>query len=178
VDFDHALLVAGFGLAVNAASAVLLLHGHDEHGHDHNLRSAYLHVLADALTSVLAIAALLAGKLFGLRFVDPAMGIVGAGLVARWSIGLVRETSRVLLDRQAPDDVVGRIRSAIEVRGDRVSDLHVWRVSPDGFAAVLSVVGPDPLSPDGYRSLLPADLPLAHVSVEVHRCVHEGERPG
>ena len=106
-------------------------HSHDDHhAHDHNLRSAYLHVLADALTSVLAILALLAGKFAGLFWLDPAMGVVGAVLVARWSIGLVRTTSRVLLDRQGPEHVCADIRTAVEATGDTtVTDLHLWSVA-------------------------------------------------
>lgn len=183
VEFGHAIAVAVLGLAVNAASALVLTHGNEEHHdpgdpghdgehghqHDHNLRSAYLHVLADALTSVLAIVALAGGALLGWRFLDPVMGIVGAAVVTRWSVGLLRESGRVLLDRQAPDPVLARVRAAVEARrGDRVVDLHVWRVSPEGWAAILSVVSEDPLSPDGYRDLLPRDLALAHISVEVH----------
>jgi cation diffusion facilitator family transporter len=173
VQFGHAIAVAILGLVVNAVSAVLLLHD-EEHGHDHNLRSAYLHVLADAVTSVLAIVALLGGALLGWRFLDPLMGVVGGGVVLRWSVALLRESGSVLLDRQAPDAVLERIRASVEARAaDRVTDLHVWRISPEGLAAVVSVVSADPLSPDGYRTLLPADLGLAHVSVEIHECRHD-----
>ncbi len=160
-------------------------HGHDHdrgHGHahahapsrrhaDHNLRAAYLHVLADALTSVLAIAALLAGKYFGAAWLDPAMGFVGAFLVARWSRGLLRDTSRVLLDEQTPAPVLQRIRESIE-RGtdDRVADLHVWSVGPGLFAATISVVAGHPQPPDDYKRRLPEDLGLVHTIVETHRC--------
>lgn len=175
VAFSHAIAVAVLGLAVNAVSALLLTHDEEEHGHDHGLRSAYLHVLADALTSLLAIVALLGGAVLGWRFLDPLMGIVGALIVTRWSVGLLRESGHVLLDRQAPEPLLERIREAIEARpGDRVSDLHVWRVAPDGWAAVVSVVSEEPLTPDGYRGLLPPGLGLAHVSVEVHACRHSG----
>ncbi len=138
---------------------------------DHNLRAAYLHVLADALTSVLAIAALLAGKYLGAAWLDPAMGFVGAFLVARWSRGLLRDTSRVLLDEQAPPPVLQRIRESIE-RGtdDRVADLHVWSVGPGLFAATISVVAGHPRPPDDYKRRLPEDLGLVHTIVETHRC--------
>ena len=173
VDFGWAIAVAVLGLAVNAASALLLTH-EEEPGHDHNLRSAYLHVLADALTSLLAIGALLGGVLFGWTFLDPLMGIVGAVVITRWSVGLLRESGRVLLDRQAPEPVLQRIRGAVESRsGDRVTDLHVWQISPEGWSAIVSVISADPLSPDGYRAMLPENLGLTHVSVEVHACRHE-----
>jgi cation diffusion facilitator family transporter len=170
VAFGQAIAV--LGLVVNAVSAVLLTH-EEEHGHDHNLRSAYLHVLADAFTSLLAIGALLGGAFLGWRFLDPLMGIVGAVVITRWSIGLLRESGRVLLDRQAPEPLLAGIRAAIESRaGDRVTDLHVWRISPEGWSAIVSVVSPDPLSADGYRALLPDRLGLTHVSVEVLTCRH------
>jgi cation diffusion facilitator family transporter len=147
-----------------------LLHaGHDHH--DHNLRSAYLHVLADALTSFLAIFALLSAKLFGLAWMDPLMGIVGAVLVTRWSWGLLRETSRVLLDYQAPAPLREAIRAAIESHADeRVADLHVWSIGPAIYAAVVGLVTDAPKSAEFYKSLLPQDLGIVHVSVEVHPC--------
>ncbi len=179
--FDQAIVVAILGLVVNGASAWILgggQHGHEHHDHshhghahtDHNLRSAYLHVLADALTSVLAILALLSGKHLGLSWMDPAMGIVGAALVARWSWGLLRETARVLLDRQAPAGLLDGVRGAIENGGDdRVADLHVWSIGPGLFAASIIVVSDSPRSPDHYRDLLPRGSGLAHTIVEVHR---------
>jgi cation diffusion facilitator family transporter len=174
VEFGHAIAVAVLGLLVNAASALLLTH-EEEHGHDHNLRSAYLHVLADALTSLLAIVALLGGALLGWAFLDPIMGLVGAVVVTRWSVGLLRESGHVLLDRQAPEALLSRIRAAIEARpADRVTDLHVWRVAPEGWAAIVSILSEEPLTPDSYRALLPHDLGLTHVSVEVHACRHSG----
>jgi cation diffusion facilitator family transporter len=196
VAFSQAIAVAVLGLAVNAVSALVLTrderphdghdgeptarradHAHDHGaGHDHNLRSAYLHVLADAVTSLLAIGALLGGALLGWRFLDPLIGIVGAAVITRWSVGLLRESGHVLLDQQAPEPLLSAIREAVEARpGDRVSDLHVWRISPDGWSAIVSVVSDDPLSPDGYRALLPEGLDLAHVNVEVLPCPHAGE---
>ncbi len=201
VAFSQAIAVAVLGLAVNAVSALVLTHGqeahdgHDDghgrrgepsggragssHGHDHNLRSAYLHVLADAVTSLLAIGALLGGALLGWRFLDPLIGIVGAAVITRWSVGLLRESGLVLLDRQAPEPLLSAIREAIELRaGDRVSDLHVWRIAPDGWSAIVSVVSADPLTPDGYRALLPEGLGLAHVNVEVLPCPHADDANG
>lgn len=176
IAFNQAILVAVLGLIVNGASAVILghsgqNHGHDHKHHDHNLRAAYFHVLADALTSVLAIIALLAGKFHGLDWLDPAMGIVGALLVARWSLSLIRSTSQVLLDHQAPDGLRDRIRTAIE-NGDTasVSDLHVWSIGPNVYAAEIAVISDTPREPGFYRNLLPTDMGLAHVTVEVQRC--------
>ena len=138
-------------------------------GEDHNLRSAYLHVLADALTSFFAIFALLGGKMFGLNWLDPVMGIAGSLLVASWSWGLLRQTSSVLLDHQAPDPVQERVRAALEATGqDRVADLHVWSIGPGVWASEVSLVSCEPRSPDEYKARIPADLGLEHVTIEVH----------
>ena len=193
IALDQALLVAVAGLLVNGVSAWILagaghhhdhqhghphVHGHP-HRHDHNLRAAYLHVLADALTSVLAIVALLAAKLFGATWLDPVMGVVGAVLVTRWSLGLLRETSRVLLDMQLSGNPTERLRQAIEAQdGDRVADLHLWSIGPGIQAAALVVVSDAPHSPDHYRALIPADLHVVHATVEVHRCQHEDDARG
>ena len=136
-----------------------------------NLRSAYLHVLAGALTSVLAIVALLAGKLFGAWWMDPLMGLLGAALVAKWSWGLLRDTSGALLDRQAPEPVLRAVREAIEGATDnRLYDLHVWSVAPGAYAAALGVVTHAPREPGHYRALIPAGLGIVHATVEVQRC--------
>jgi cation diffusion facilitator family transporter len=128
-------------------------------------------VLADALTSVLAIFALLFGKYLGQQWLDPFMGLVGATLVVRWSWGLLRSSARVLLDLQAPDEVLEPIRKAIESEGDnRVSDLHVWSVGPGIYAAEIAIVSSRPRDPDDYYKLLPEELGLVHVTVETHRC--------
>jgi cation diffusion facilitator family transporter len=150
---------------------------HDHH--DHNFRSAYLHVLADALTSILAIFALLSGKYLGQQWLDPFMGLVGATLIVRWSLGFLRSSARVLLDLQAPDEVLGAIRNAIESEEDnRVSDLHVWSVGPGIYAAEIAIVSSQPLDPDDYYKLLPEELGLVHVTVETHRCAaHVREAP-
>jgi len=186
IAFNQAILVAVVGLLVNGLSMLILgtdhdhghTHDHDEHdhdherrsgAHDHNLVSAYLHVLADALTSVLAIVALLAAKYFGFNWMDPLMGIVGAVLVARWSLGLLRDTSAVLLDKSAPAELCAAVRNRVEaVDGNRVVDLHVWCIGLDLYAALLTVVTPTPRAPQHYKALLPDDLGIVHVTVEVH----------
>lgn len=169
IQFNQALFVAALGLIVNGASLAIL--GGPEIHHDHNFRSAFLHVAADALTSVLAIVALLFGKYLGQRWLDPLMGMVGATLVFRWSWGMLRSSSRVLLDLQAPDEVRGAIQKAIESEGDnRVSDLHVWSVGPGIYAAEIGIVSSRPLDPDSYYGLLPGELGLVHVTFEIHSC--------
>lgn len=180
IRFNQAIFVAVLGLIVNGAClAILGGHGSDGHDHhDHNFRSAYLHVLADALTSVVAILALLFGKYLGQQWLDPFMGLVGATLVVRWSWGLLRSSAHVLLDLQAPDAMLGTIRNSIESEGDnRVSDLHVWSVGPGIYAAEIAIVSSRPRDPDDYYKLLPGELGLVHVTVETHRCaadVREG----
>ncbi len=179
ISFDQALIVAVVGLAVNGFSAWILAstpheHGredHHDHHHDHNLRGAYLHVLADALTSVLAIVALLAGKLWGANWLDPAMGIVGAVLVTSWSIGLIRQSSRVLLDWQADTDTVTELQAAIENNTtDRVTDLHLWSIGHGIFSAQMTIVSDKPEPPSHYKSLIPSNLKVVHITVEVNRC--------
>lgn len=178
ISFDQALVVAVVGLLVNGFSAWLLAstpHNHEDeknhdHGHDHNLRGAYLHVLADALTSILAIVALLAGKFWGANWLDPAMGIVGAALVASWSIGLIRQSSRVLLDWQADKNTVMALRDSIEQETtDRVADLHLWSIGHGIFSAQITVVSDDPKPPSHYKSLIASKFKVVHVNVEVHR---------
>ncbi|MFZ3321457.1 MAG: CDF family Co(II)/Ni(II) efflux transporter DmeF [Usitatibacter sp.] len=200
IAFAPALAVAFLGLAVNLASAFVLGgaghghdHGHDHdhhqhHGHDHhehhdhahdakqhdlNLRSAYIHVLADAVTSVLAIVALSAGLWLGWTWLDPVMGLVGAGVIAWWVQGLISESARILLDREMDAPLVAKIREAVEVDGDaEIADLHVWRVGRRSHAAVLTVVADNPLAPAVYRERLRCVSTLMHVSVEVNRCPH------
>lgn len=180
IRFDESIAVAVIGLVVNLVSAAVLSrggshashthdhHGHDHHVRDHNLRAAYLHVVADALTSVLAIVALTLGKGLGLVWLDAAAGLLGGAMIARWAYGLLRDTGRILLDGAVEPEVLDRIRAAIEGDGDnRVSDLHVWKVSADACAAVVSVVTASPQPPEHYRTLLAPVRELAHVSVEV-----------
>lgn len=145
-------------------------HG-DHHGFDdHNLRSAYLHVLADALTSVLAIGALMGAKYLGASWLDPVMGVAGALLVANWSRGLLRSTGGVLLDRQAPRAIQDALRRSLEQGDDRIADLHVWSIGPGINAAIVSIVTHDPRPPEHYHGRVPTELGIRHLSVEVHRC--------
>jgi cation diffusion facilitator family transporter len=181
IRFNEAILVACLGLVVNLLSAYLLMgsrHGQgerDEHGHnhndhqDHNIRAAYLHVIADALTSVLAIIALTTGRFLGWVWMDPIMGIVGALIISRWSYGLLRDSSKVLLDGEARAGITASIQETLESEGDnRVSDLHVWRVGAHDFAAIITLLTHDPRPPDHYKSLLSSYPELSHVTVEVH----------
>jgi cation diffusion facilitator family transporter len=184
IDFDSAILVAVVGLAVNLASMRMLrgeddhhAHAHDSwraaeaHGADHNIRGAYLHVLADALTSVLAIVALGAGKMLGWAWLDPVVGILGAAVVSRWAWGLARDSAGVLLDREAPAAVQDHVRRAIEADDDsKVADLHVWSVGPSGYATALTVVAHRPRPPEEYKALIPAAARVVHATIEVHRC--------
>jgi Co/Zn/Cd efflux system component len=148
-------------------------HGHEHHRHDLNLRSAYVHVLADAFTSVLAIVALAAGLWLGWAWLDSVMGIVGAGVILWWSRGLLGDSARVLLDREMDAPLVREIRKAIEVDDDaEIADLHVWRVGRACHAAVLTVVAHAPLTPAAYRARLGGIATLMHVSVEVNQCPH------
>lgn len=175
VDYREAMVVAVIGLLVNLASAWLLghghSHGHDDDGHahhheDHNLRSAYLHVLTDALTSVLAIVALAAGWWLGQRWLDPAVGIVGALVILVWSRSLIRDTVAVLLDRMPDERVCDGVRRAIEGEGDvAISDFHLWQVGPGRFAAIVSVSGP--ITAAEVRRRVGSDRGIVHLTVEV-----------
>ena len=189
IDFNQAIAVAVVGLGVNLVCAWLLKddhahhhhHGHEHHhsndehhapgkGRDNNLRAAYLHVLADALTSVLAILALLLGRSYGWSWADPAMGVVGALVIARWSWGLIRDSGSVLLDAAAEgQDVRQEIREAMAPTGSQVTDLHVWQVGPGHFAAIVSLMAREPREPAHYKALLAHIHELSHVTVEVQR---------
>jgi len=180
IIFNQAIAVAVIGLIVNAVSVLILgKEDHDENHHhrhnhsDHNLRAAYLHVLADALTSVLAIFALSAGKFFGFVWMDPLMGIVGAILVSRWSWGLLKDTTSTLLDKQAPMELQKSIKEAIEQKdGNRIADLHLWSIGPDMYATALSIVTDKPKPAEHYKELLPNEIGLVHSTIEVCRCNH------
>jgi len=196
IHFQEAIPIAVLGLCVNLASAWLLrdehdhahgggqAHGHDHaHDHDHhdhaehrhsvrhhdlNLRAAYVHVLADAMVSILAIAGLSAAWAFGWNFMDPVVGLVGAVVIASWSFGLLRAAGRVLLDT-VPDPALERhIRALMERDGDRVCDLHVWQVGPGHLAVMASVVSAAPQAPAVYKERLSGLAGLSHVTVEVH----------
>jgi len=194
IHYQEAMIVAALGLAVNIISAMILggahHHGHDHDHHDHhdhshehnhhphhdlNLKSAYLHVIADAATSVLAIIALAGGWLYGWSWIDPVMGIVGAVLVAVWAKGLLIETGKVLLDREMDHPVVAEIREIVETGPDagntRIADLHVWRVGRGAYACALSLVTHDPnLTAERVREQLAVHEEIAHCTIEIQRC--------
>jgi len=178
IAYGEAIAVASLGLGVNLASAWLLRDSHDHsHGHgdahahhDNNLRAAYVHVLADAATSVLAIAALVAAMVAQWVWADPAVGIVGSLVIASWAYGLIRDSGAVLLDVSADKKLEGVIRDRLETRGDRVTDLHLWQVGPGHRAAVISIVSDHPLPPATYKRRLGGLRGLCHVTVEVEMC--------
>ena len=189
IHYQEAMLVAVLGLVVNLVSARVLgaahhhdhAHDGDHHGHQHgqhhdlNLRSAYLHVIADAATSVAAIAALAGGWLLGWSWLDPVMGLVGALLVALWAKGLVADTSKVLLDREMDHPVVDEIREVVAERGAEsettIVDLHVWRVGRVSYACALSLVTHDEgLTADRVREWLSVHQEIVHSTIEIHRC--------
>jgi cation diffusion facilitator family transporter len=200
IAFDQAIPIAALGLGVNLVTAWLLRdephpghdHDHDHHEHDHdhdhahghhhhhghdhhhgqdlNLKAAYVHVAADAAVSVLAILGLTAGRQFGWVFMDPVMGIIGALVIANWSYSLIRATGAVLLDMEPRTDLAHEIEHRLEVGGDKLSDLHVWRLGPGHHAAVVSVVTDTPRPPADYKRRLDGLEGLSHVTVEVEPC--------
>ncbi|MEI6809925.1 MAG: CDF family Co(II)/Ni(II) efflux transporter DmeF [bacterium] len=184
IYFDQAIVVAVAGLVVNLLSALLLRggahhHHHHDHGdkdhghvHDHNFRAAYLHVVADALTSVLAIIALVLAKKLGYIWLDPLMGIVGSALIARWAYGLLKDTGHILLDVAVEQNLLKSIRSVIEAgTTDRVSDLHVWKVGPSDYSAIVSIVSDHSQGANHYRKMLSGIEELSHINVEVNECL-------
>lgn len=177
IHFNEAIAVAILGLLVNLASAFILQghHGHShDHHHDHNLKAAYMHVLADALTSLLAIIALTCGKYLGWHWLDAAMGMVGAAVITRWAYSLLRETSPILLDGSIGDEDVEIIRGKIEKTLDnRVSDIHVWKVGPEDYAAIISIVTHYPQPIAYYKELLAEMHELAHITIEINCCAGE-----
>jgi len=189
IHFQEAIPIAALGLCVNLLSAWLLRdshdHAHEDHhhehaGHDHhhhsqgdsNFRAAYIHVLADALTSVLAIAGLSAAWLFGWNFMDPLVGLAGTVVIASWAIGLLRTAGSVLLDSVPDGALADDIRKRIEVGGDRLTDLHVWQLGPGHSAVIASVVSDVPQAPAVYKQRLDGLDGLSHVTVEVNACSH------
>ncbi|MDQ3563829.1 MAG: cation diffusion facilitator family transporter [Pseudomonadota bacterium] len=167
IRFTEAILVAALGLGVNLVCAHFLS---DPPSHDHNLRAAYLHVLADALTSVLAIVALLTGKMFGWIWMDPLMGIAAAALITRWGIQLLREACTILLDIAPDREMLAAIRRAIESdHSARITDLHVWNISPRRLAALVSIESRKAQPAAYYRSLLSPFGGLSHVTIEVNK---------
>ena len=190
IQYQEAIVIAILGLVVNVVCALILgrahhhdhghSHGHDaghhhhEHHHDLNLKSAYLHVIADAATSVLAIVALFGGWIYGWSWLDPVMGIVGALLVAIWAKGLIADTSKVLLDREMDHPVVDEIREVVETGGDagavRITDLHVWRVGKKVYSCAITVVTNDvALTADVVRARLSVHEEIVHSTIEIHR---------
>jgi cation diffusion facilitator family transporter len=190
IVYGEAIAVACLGLAVNLVSAWLLRdsHGHHhghvhdhhhDHDHDHhhprdnNFRAAYVHVLADAATSVLAIAALVTAMMSGWTWTDPAVGLIGSVVIASWAFTLIRDAGSVLLDVSFDKRLEGDIRARLENGDDRVTDLHVWQLGPGHCAAVISLVSDAPLQPAIYKERLHDLKGLSHVTVEVERCMHQ-----
>jgi cation diffusion facilitator family transporter len=200
IEYNQAILVAFIGLIVNGASMLILgdnahahlAHDHHDHAHAHadnpdhhtqththahtkgtdqNLKAAYLHVFTDALTSILAIIALFGAKFFQFNWMDPFMGVLGAFLVINWSVGLIRATSRVLLDHQIHPQTQQKIIRALEGYKDtRVSDLHIWSIGPGIYSSEVSIVTKAPDSPDIYKALIPEDAGVVHTTIEIHLC--------
>jgi cation diffusion facilitator family transporter len=185
IHYEQAMAIAALGLVVNVVSALILGRAHDDHDHDHhgdhpghdhahhhdlNLKSAYLHVIADAATSVLAITALAGGWIYGWAWLDPAMGIVGAALVGSWAIGLLKESGRALLDAEMDGPVVAKIRDALTGLPARaqVLDLHVWRVGKGRYACIVSLAAVGPLVPEDVRACLAVHGEIVHVTAEVN----------
>ena len=196
ISFEQAIIVAIVGLVVNLLSAWLLKDDHHHHGHSHhhghnhdhhhghmheqsheqshgrdnNLRAAYLHVLADALTSVLAIVALLLGRAYGWSWADPLMGIVGAIVISRWSWGLIRDTGSILLDRVPQEgNLESKVRTALENENDTIADLHIWQIGPGHHSIILSIASKKPKSLLEYKTILKQFKTIAHTTVEVHQ---------
>ena len=191
IHYQEAIVIAVIGLVVNIVCALILGNAHEHPGHDHhhdhhdhahhehahhhdlNLKSAYVHVLADAMTSVLAIVALAGGWLYGWSLLDPVMGMVGAALVAIWARGLLIQTGKVLLDREMDHPVVAEIREVIEAAPGEtlIADLHVWRVGKQAYACALSAVTHDAgLTPNRVRELLSVHEEIVHATIEIHVC--------
>jgi cation diffusion facilitator family transporter len=187
IAYGEAIAIAAVGLAVNTASAWLLRDDHDHHhhhdeddhhdrGHDHhhardnNLRAAYIHVLADAATSVLAIVALLLARSYGWLWIDPVVGLIGSIVIASWAYGLMKSAGAVLIDVMPDDRIADDIHHCLEIEGDRVADLHVWQIGPGHHAAIISIVTHAPQAPAFYRTRLAHIAHLSHVTVEVTKC--------
>ena len=175
IHFNEAIVVAIIGLVVNVASVFILhddhLHHHGEHHHhhDHNMKAAYFHVLADTLTSLLAIIALLVGKYAGLTWMDPLMGIVGAIVILRWSYGLVKESSDVLLDKSVKKSTLEKISNELSKTNTVVNDIHVWTIATSHQAAILKVTSPQPLKSNEYKGIVKNIVPqLSHISIEIN----------
>ncbi len=195
IHYEEAMVVAAIGLVVNIVCAMILgkVHHHDHAGHEHhhdddhghhhhdlNLKSAYVHVVADAATSVLAIVALAGGLLYSWSWLDPVMGIIGAGLVAAWARTLLIDTGKVLLDREMDHPVVAEIHDVVDTEldqgGNRIADIHVWRVGKNAYACALSVVTHDrSLTPEQIRGMLAQHEEIVHATIEIHQCHQAGD---
>jgi cation diffusion facilitator family transporter len=189
IHYTESIGIGLIGLCVNVASALLLKHdhghghghshGHPHHDHEHdhglagedlNMKAAYIHVIADAVTSILAISALLAGKYLGWVWMDPVMGIVGSAVVAQWAWGLLRDTSSILLDRTPETDLTTELRKAVEAdEGTKVTDLHIWQVGVGQFSAVVCIEAKEPRTPEYYRKIFSEHEELRHVTIEICR---------
>jgi cation diffusion facilitator family transporter len=190
ISFNEAIPIAVLGLAVNIASAWLLSGGHDhghshghahdhDHHHDHhlhgahhrdnNMRAAIVHVMADAAVSVLVIVGLVSARAFGWLWMDPLAGLIGAGVIASWSYGLIRDTGAILLDMNPDKDMASRLREAIETEGDVLADLHLWRLGPGHLGAIVSVLTSKEREADFYRHRLAHFKSLSHLTVEIAR---------
>jgi len=184
ISFNEAIPIAFLGLAVNVVSVLMLSggehHHHHGNGHDHfsqksqsaahrdnNMRAAIIHVLADAAVSVLVIVGLLLGRFLGWTWMDPAAGLCGAVVIAAWSYGLVRDTGAILLDMNPDLGMADRMRAVIEADGDRITDLHLWRLGPGHLGAILSIATQKQRGPEYYQSLLDGFRALSHVTVQV-----------
>ncbi len=191
--FDAAIYVAVGGLVINGICALILQeehsHSHDHahnhtledgnhtHGHDHNLRAAYVHVLTDALTSVLAIIALLAGKYLGWIWLDAAMGILGGIVICRWSVILIRSSGKILMDWEAPDAMREQVEAAIASCG-QVTDLHVWSIGPGIYSATITLNSATVITPEDVRKRIPEALGIVHTTIEIHGANELPERTG
>jgi cation diffusion facilitator family transporter len=180
IAFNEAIPIAALGLGVNLLSAWLLRdehdHDHHDHGHDHgqsrdlNLRAAYVHVLADAAVSILAVVGLITARQFGWLWIDAAMGIIGAAVISNWAFGLMRAAGAVLLDIRPSPELVRSVRECLEQGSDRIADLHLWRVGPGHNAVVATIVSHEPQAPSFYKGRLANLAGLSHVTIEVERC--------
>jgi len=188
ISFNQAIPLAAVGLLVNLLSAFLLhdgghdrdhddhhgqFHEHHHHHTDNNLRAAYIHVVADAAVSVLVLIGLIAARLLGWLWIDPLLGIIGMLVIANWSWNLIRASGAVLLDMRTDDGIATEIARRLETEGDRIADLHLWRVGPGHSAAVVSLVSDRPEPPLSYKSRLHGIQGLSHITVEVHPCPGE-----
>ena len=180
IAFNEAIPIAALGLGVNLLSAWLLRDEHhydhhdDDHDHEHgrdlNLRAAYVHVLADAAVSILAVTGLIIARELGWLWIDAAMGIIGAAVISNWAFGLMRAAGAVLLDIRPNPELVGSIQKCLEQGADRIADLHLWRVGPGHNAVVATIVSHEPQAPSFYKRRLAKIPGLSHVTIEVERC--------